>query len=712
MPGAPKFTGRSVELHELRSFWEAGPGVLSLVGAGGAGKTALCEQFLQFILSQRDLGGLFVWSFYDDPDANVFLRQAHGYFSGHDGLDAKGTGWFHALKDSLAAGGKHVIVLDGLERIQRPITEARGVYGELEDPLLRGLLRRLVTGVGQTKAIITSRFPVSDLESWLGTGYTVLDVDQLDIDSAKQLLQARGVIGSEPEIQKLVEAFGRHALTLDLLAGLIESLCGGDLNAVELPEVEDVPGESTQSKRLAHLLNLFLERLDERKIDLLVRMCVFRFGVSESALTEIFVRAEDKLIAGALAGIEPDELRKDIEFLESLHLVHSGGDSFTVHPAVRDHFYRVFRDPDGLHHAISTHLMTLTGRPGVGLPTENSSLDLLEELVYHALKAGKASEASHVYFDRMGGNDHLNVALGEYIRTFRLLKAFPECPDPSAMYHCLRSFGRFEEALSWRAQNKYILLLEGELAQISQDPSNRASRIAWFLRGESTSLPERLPDFPFCVAWLLLYRDSVEEAKRVATTEIAQSLYLDDIMRNRIALAEAERRQGHMEAAEAQLAEASEWVLRSCSHEHLCLMHGVRASLAMNRRNWSEARTALDEAMQIAKESQFRLLEVDFLTSYSELYLREGQGELAVEAAERAYQIASSAQMGYVWGQKSSLHAKSRALIEQGSLDSAVDALRLLIELQRRLDDPALPVTERQLSELVGQGSKTDASSN
>lgn len=646
------------------------------------------------------MAGLFVWSFYDEPDANVFLRRAHHYFAGHDDIEAKGTGWFHALKESLSHGGRHVLVLDGLERIQRASTEARGVYGELEDPLLKGLLRRLVAGVGETQVVITSRFPVSDLESWLGKGYTVLDVDQLDQPTALELLRTRGIEATDEELERLIGAFGRHALTLDLLAGYIEQVNGGrvDVSAPETP----VDTESSQSERLAHILNLFLAGLPARQVDLLVRMCIFRFGVSEEALSEIFAQATDPKIAGELGGIDPAELRREIAVLESLHLVHAAESNYTVHPAVRDHYYQVFRDPDGLHEAISSHLMTLTGRPGVGLPTENSALDLLEELIYHAMKAGKVDEAVHVYFDRMGGNDHLNVTLGEYARTYRILKAIPDCPDASAMYHCLRSFGRFEEALQWRPQNKYILLLEGDLANLAQDPANRASRIAWFLRGESTAIPDRVPDFPLCVAWLHLCRGNIDDAKRVALEEIAKTLYVDDAMRNRIALSEAELRLDRLESALEHMRIASEWILRSSSHEHLCLMHGVRAKLAAAQRNWAEANAALDEAIHLAAESDFRLLEVDLWATRSSVLRREGKPEAAVEAAKRARNWAESPSMGYVWGAKSARREEGIALIEMGEIEEAEAVLTILAELQKRLEDPELAQTERRIAELRG----------
>jgi ATP-dependent Clp protease ATP-binding subunit ClpA len=69
--------GRDEELAELREFWrQSRGGVLALVGLGGAGKTAVASRFLQEILSghmEPRPRGLFVWSFYQEPDAGLFL---------------------------------------------------------------------------------------------------------------------------------------------------------------------------------------------------------------------------------------------------------------------------------------------------------------------------------------------------------------------------------------------------------------------------------------------------------------------------------------------------------------------------------------------------------------------------------------------------------------------------------------------------------------
>src|SRR4051794_25966260 len=98
LPPAPEFVGRVAELGQLGAAWEGGSGgVVALVGLGGAGKTALAARFLEGVLAparRPRSGGVFVWSFYREPDAGLFLQEAHRYFAGDaaSATPARGAG--------------------------------------------------------------------------------------------------------------------------------------------------------------------------------------------------------------------------------------------------------------------------------------------------------------------------------------------------------------------------------------------------------------------------------------------------------------------------------------------------------------------------------------------------------------------------------------------------------------------------------------------
>jgi hypothetical protein len=291
LPPAPHFVGRAEELARLRGAWACGfRGVLALVGLGGAGKTAVAAHFLDGLLAgaaEPRPDGVFVWSFYQEPDAGLFMQEAYRYFGG-GAAAAKGAGLLHLLRDALAEGGPHLLVLDGLERVQRPDGPD---YGRVEDPLLRGLLARLAEGVGKSAVLITTRFPVTDFLAGREPhpGYQHLDVGGLPLAAATDLLRQRGVVGDDDALAGLVERYGAHALTLDHLGGVIGQFLGGDPSrAPEAPALTD-PGADRQALRLARLLRAYEQHLPPEELALLCRLCLLRRSADEEHIRHLFL---------------------------------------------------------------------------------------------------------------------------------------------------------------------------------------------------------------------------------------------------------------------------------------------------------------------------------------------------------------------------------------------------------------------------------------
>jgi hypothetical protein len=295
LPLAPQFVGREHELDLLRTLWRSGTrGVVALVGLGGAGKTAIAARFLEELVKGEPLSrpeGLFVWSFYHEPDAGYFLQELHRYFAPIDQppTPAKGAALLHLLRDALEKGGPHLLVLDGLERVQRQGESATEAFGQIEDPLLKGLLTRIAEGVGQTVALVTSRFPLSDLSSSPGLAYRHIDVEQLSHDAALTLLRNHGVQGDDNALSKLVESYGAHALTLDHLGGLIGQFLGGDPEkAPDAPKFAS-PEHDRQALRLARLLYAYREHLPPDELALLCRVCLLDRTVKADEVLSLFL---------------------------------------------------------------------------------------------------------------------------------------------------------------------------------------------------------------------------------------------------------------------------------------------------------------------------------------------------------------------------------------------------------------------------------------
>jgi hypothetical protein len=295
LPAAPHFVGRAEEKDRLRSFWETRTaGVVAIVGLGGAGKTALAAHFVNDLLSSNGTerpAGLFVWSFYVEPDPGRFLQEAYRYFFGPDATvtPAKGSGLLHLLRDALSSGSRYLLVLDGLEKVQRQEDSPAGDYGQIEDPLLKAFLLRVGEGLGNTVALVTSRFILTDLERSANRGYYQIDVGGLELSAAIELLRHRGVKGTDECLSELIDQYGAHALTLDHLGGLVAQFRAGDPSrAPELaPGIN--PGSDRQALRLARLLRAYEDHLPPAELKLLCQLCLLRRGMPEEHIQQLFL---------------------------------------------------------------------------------------------------------------------------------------------------------------------------------------------------------------------------------------------------------------------------------------------------------------------------------------------------------------------------------------------------------------------------------------
>src|SRR5262249_53430481 len=151
----------------------------------------------------------------------------------------------------------------------------------IEDPLLKSFLARVAEGMGQAVALVTSRFPLTDLDPFLGHGYRHLEIGGLNQDAARMLLRNRGVRGDDVVLGRLIENYGAHPLTLDHLGGLIGQFLDGDPSrAPEAAELTN-PGSDRQALRLARLLKAYEQHLPATELALLCRLCLLRRSVTE-----------------------------------------------------------------------------------------------------------------------------------------------------------------------------------------------------------------------------------------------------------------------------------------------------------------------------------------------------------------------------------------------------------------------------------------------
>jgi len=79
-------------------------------------------------------------------------------------------------------------------------------------------LRSIAAGLGNTRALITSRFKLTDLAQWEGAGYRSHELEVLDSEAAIEVLRAWEVKGSDKELAALCKPVGYHALSISVMA--------------------------------------------------------------------------------------------------------------------------------------------------------------------------------------------------------------------------------------------------------------------------------------------------------------------------------------------------------------------------------------------------------------------------------------------------------------------------------------------------------------
>lgn len=435
---AVHFVGRR-EILDALSAWAAtsppSPRVVALIGVGGAGKTAIAERFLRGLGDAPRPGGLFIWSFYDDPRTEAFLDQAARYFAPDEGAAAPPPippgERLPRLQEALRKGPPHLLLLDGLETVQAEGGGGRA-HGELGDALLRRLLCAVARGLGNTRMLVTSRFELADLTSWSGEGIQTIRPGSLSPEDATGLLRRWGIRGEDPALLELSARTGGHALSIAMLGSYVGAFLGGDPDRFDRKSLSLADQDDVLARRLQAVLSAYARALSPAERDLLSRLSVFSGGASEAVLLSLIEAGGD--LAGGMADWSAADLRRGIARLTRLGLVFStrrGGPSYSAHPFVQQHFKALLGVPLDRIHAAQHRAQTPSLDRSPHQPTRaEAELDAYEALLLHLLDTDHPSEAFGVYMRALGGFANLGLRLGDMARGARVLRAFARGDDP------------------------------------------------------------------------------------------------------------------------------------------------------------------------------------------------------------------------------------------------------------------------------------------
>ncbi len=427
---APHFHGRDALLGDLAA-WVcdlASPDrVWSLVAAGGTGKTAIAERVVAGM--KPGPASVLVWSFDENPDTGAFLRECNQLFLGEEQGPAGGR--LERLERGLRDGRPHLLVLDGLERVQEDVGAGR-VRGELSDHTLKLLLRALAAGLGRARALVTSRFPLVDLEPWTNRGYRDTRLDDLSPEAAVAVLRGWSVIGDDAALRSAAAQVGQHALSLSVLGSYLRSFAGGRIEAVKDFDLDAVTGNDPRAAKLARVLADYAQRLPVEERELLARLSVFPRGVTLELLGVLVDTGGD--VAGLLANARP-RLLALLDSLQARGLVFEYRSDTTVtwtaHPFLRERFRELLGcPPERVFDVVAESLGAGLERSPTTAPTDPAVLDRYERVIEATRLAGREQEAFELYWYGLGGCGHLGWVLGEYERGYRILAAFSATGRP------------------------------------------------------------------------------------------------------------------------------------------------------------------------------------------------------------------------------------------------------------------------------------------
>jgi tetratricopeptide (TPR) repeat protein len=448
------------------------------------------------VLPKNDLpvpARVLVFSFYDAPNPEEFFAEISAWITGNSYNPAApltASRSYGQIIPLLETCDSVLLVLDGVERVQEDGTRGT-VFGQLADSRIRDFVARIAEGhLRGVSLVLTTRFRVFDIVERRSPFYLPISIDTLSPASAVALLRSRGVVrGSDQELLSLAESQGFHALTIDLIGGYIALFCNGEISQLS-PDLKSLLNESEvfispelwalreQEKRFTRVAERYRNALAQRDpaaLSLLERVCLFRLGVEAERLASIFTGdGKDEISGVELAKLDQRAIKSKLAWLVEMRLLeitrreHRTEVFYTVHPAVKDSFLRSI-DPSAErlgHAATRSELQNiLGGKPRLrSKPAQPEVLDLLEEVIYHAIKSDSAQEAWEIYWHGLGGYQNLGWRLGAYARGERIcrmfvgdylfsLKSFPACFTAEkkglilnewAMY--LASLGRLESA--------------------------------------------------------------------------------------------------------------------------------------------------------------------------------------------------------------------------------------------------------------------------
>ncbi|HAW50431.1 TPA: hypothetical protein DCX16_05750, partial [bacterium] len=402
-PPNPNFAGRTKLLETITQWYHSEKiKIGTLIAWGGVGKSALIRKWYDTLAENKiHPDGIFWWGFYHHAEFERFLDALFEYLNqGKFDPSQIKTSWAKVDRiKELIVQGEYLIILDGLEEMQ----ESADRFGHLIHKEFVEFLHYIADARVRGLCLITTRYPMKDLENWTEMGYESISISELDLKDAKALLKKRGISGEENVFEEVIKRYKAHALTLTSLAGYLNKYYNGDIkNAPDITFVfED---DAKRWEDIHKLFRRYTEKMSEAELTFLKLFSLFRTEVKEADFTGLFRKPINGMALNkSLIEIENLDFIDLTNGMVEWQLIYHNRErgTYTTHPLIKGYFESIFDEEEkkACHKTIYEYF---GGKIAKDLPETLEKMQPLFEQVYHGCSAELYDEVFYnVYWEKI-----------------------------------------------------------------------------------------------------------------------------------------------------------------------------------------------------------------------------------------------------------------------------------------------------------------------
>jgi tetratricopeptide (TPR) repeat protein len=372
--------------------------------------------------------GIFWWGFYRNAYLEQFLNALLRFVSqGQIEPETIKSTWekTERIKEYIHQG-TYLIILDGLEQMQK--SASGDEFGKMIYRECTELLHYLAdVPKADGLCLITTRYPLKDLDEWHERSYKNLPLIELSIPDSLLMLRSRGVKGSDEDLTEVIKRYKGHALSLTSVAGYLKRYYDGDIK--QAPEVEFILGDKARFKDVNKLLRKYAEKMSEPERIFLHIFSLFRQEITENDFAGVFRHEiEDTKFNDVLVKMSELDFRDLIDGLVDWRLISydETKKSYTTHPLIKGYFESNFdeRNKELCHKRIYQYF----GEYAPKQPETLEEMQTVFEQIYHGCPAEMYQEAFDDYWEKVQRKEQyfLIYKLGAWETCLNIIKNFFE----------------------------------------------------------------------------------------------------------------------------------------------------------------------------------------------------------------------------------------------------------------------------------------------